>query len=120
MTLSEPIEKRRSAVRRKLLGNRHINELIQGNALRLRQLLSLFHERRLQPESEVAVPHLTILSNAARGVITSMPNLFAAGLKCLRLKLTIALACPCTAVSSTNSSAGSLNCGRIRVVRCTP
>src|SRR6266481_1228515 len=56
--------------------------------------------------------HFLILWSMTLGVITSISKSRAAGKKSRTLCVTIAEARPFTAASSTNSSAGSANCGR--------
>src|SRR2546425_4977108 len=46
-----------SAQGRKLLGHRHIDELVERYTLGLSHLASLVEQRRLKPKREVALPH---------------------------------------------------------------
>src|SRR6266852_6008363 len=42
---------------RKLLGHRHIDELVERHTLGLSHLAGLVEQRRLKPKREVALPH---------------------------------------------------------------
>jgi hypothetical protein len=55
---------------------------------------------------------LKIANASPRGRIARIPNLRAAFLKCVKLKVTIKAAWPLTAVSKIISSPGSLSSGR--------
>src|SRR6266571_4751525 len=97
-----------------LFGNRHSDELIERDAIGLRQPRRHGLDRRRQLQRIGAPTHRFNFFSRSRGSITRNPKRRAAGSKSRTLCVTRASACPLTAASNTSSSFGSLSWGRHR------
>src|ERR1700679_2933727 len=95
-----------------LFRNRSCDELVQRYPIRGSQFSGWLLHRCGKFQRIGVLTHFLILWSTTLGVITSISKSRAAGKKSRTLCVTMAEALPFTAASSTNSSAGSANCGR--------
>src|ERR1700677_1676189 len=95
-----------------LFSDRGRDELVQRYALRGRQFGGCLLHRRGRFQWLAVLAHFLIIWTITLGVTTSISKSRAAGKKSRTLCVTMTDARPSTAASSTNSSAGSVNCGR--------